>query len=68
MHMIIDSNIKPGVIETVAETPYPDLFKEILLQRAAIKMPDVIPIYGSSEFNFGGIYNSTKFFAGKPTG
>ncbi|MBU4440585.1 MAG: D-alanyl-lipoteichoic acid biosynthesis protein DltD [Firmicutes bacterium] len=66
--MIIDSSIKPGVIETVAETPYPDLFKETLLQRAAIKMPDVIPIYGSSEFNFGGIFNPTKFFAGKPTG
>ena len=66
--MIIDSSLKPGVMKTVAETPYPDLFQRTLLLRAANKLPEVIPIYGSSEFGFGGIYNPTKFFKGNPTG
>jgi len=66
--MIIESNLKPGVMQTVAERPYPGLFQGILLQSAANKLPDVIPIYGSSEFGFGGIYNPTKFFKGNLTG
>ena len=66
--MIIGVNLKPGVMDTVAEKPHPDLFQGTLLQRAVTKLPDVMPIYGSSEFGYGGNFNPTKLFSGKPTG
>lgn len=64
----VNTYIKPGVIETVAESPIPDLFQGTILQSIVIKSSDVLPIYGSSEFSYGGTLNPTKLFAGKPTG
>ncbi|WP_425801249.1 D-alanyl-lipoteichoic acid biosynthesis protein DltD [Desulfitobacterium sp. Sab5] len=65
---LVNTYIKPGVIETVAESPVPDLFQGTILQSIVIKSSDVLPIYGSSEFSYGGAFNPTKFYAGKPTG
>lgn len=64
----VNTYIKSGVIETAAESPVPDLFQGTILQSIVIKSSDVLPIYGSSEFGFGGTFNPTKFYAGKPTG
>lgn len=64
----VNGYIKPGVIETASEDPIPTLFQGTILQRMALKDPTVVPMYGSSEFSHGGLYNPTKLFAGKPTG
>ncbi len=60
-------DIKPGVIATASENTIPSLFTGTILQQAAIKSGE-IPMYGSSEFSHGGVYNPMKLFAGHPTG
>ena len=65
---VVSQWIKPGVIQTACENAIPGLFGGTLLQSAAIKSPDVLPIYGSSELSHGGSFNPTKLFSGKPTG
>jgi len=65
---VVNRWIKPGVIETASENAIPGLFQGTLLQSVAIRSPNVIPMYGSSEFSRGGAFNPTKLFAGKPTG
>ncbi|WP_407308106.1 D-alanyl-lipoteichoic acid biosynthesis protein DltD [Desulfosporosinus sp. SB140] len=65
---LVSSYIKPGVIETASESQIPSLFEGTLLQSKALKDPNVVPMYGSSEFGHGGPYNPTKLFADQPTG
>ena len=60
--------IRPGVIETASENEIPSLFGGTLLQSMALRDPQVVPMYGSSEFGHGGPDNPTKLFAGRPTG
>lgn len=60
--------IKPGVIEALSAHRIPSLFQGTILQSYALKYPRIVPMYGSSEFSYGGPYNPTKFFAAEPTG
>jgi len=51
----------------------PDLFSTkhlgVALQREAFRRPDLLPVYGSSEFEaYPGPYTASAFFAGAPTG
>ena len=65
---LISRYIRPGVIETASAGAISSLFQGTLLQAAAIKSPDVLPLYGSSELFGGARFNPSKLFAGRPTG
>ncbi len=60
--------IKPGVIATATERLLPTLFQGTILQSIALQYPNVVPMYGSSEFDHGGKYNPMRLFADRPTG
>jgi D-alanine transfer protein len=61
-------SFKPGVIEAAGSSQSADAFQGIFLQEEALDTPDVLMVYGSSEFSAESEFHPWKVFDGKPTG
>lgn len=59
---------KPGVIESIASSQTPVAFQGLVFQEKALTMPDILPVYGSSEFSAESEFHPSKIFDGKPDG
>lgn len=59
---------KPGVIEAIASSQTPVAFQGLIFQEKALTMPDILPVYGSSEFSAESEFHPSKLFDGKPDG
>lgn len=59
---------KPGVVQTVGSAQSPTSFEGIILQEKALNQPDILPVYGSSEFSAASEFHPWPFFDGKPSG
>ncbi|HWQ41214.1 MAG TPA: D-alanyl-lipoteichoic acid biosynthesis protein DltD [Desulfosporosinus sp.] len=60
--------LKPGVTQTIGASLTPVAFQGMLLQSKALESPDILPIYGSSEFSAVSEFDPTHLLEGKPTG
>jgi len=60
--------LKPGVTQTIGGSQTPVAFQGTILQEKAMELPDVLPIYGSSEFSAVSEFHPSLLFEGKPTG
>ncbi len=60
--------LKPGVTQTIGGSQTPVSFQGMILQEKALKSPDILPLYGSSEFSAVSEFHPSAIFAGKPTG
>lgn len=60
--------LKPGVTQTIGGSQTPVSFQGMILQEKALNSPDILPLYGSSEFSAVSEFHPSAIFAGKPTG
>lgn len=60
--------LKPGVTQTIGGSQTPVAFQGTILQEKAMELPDVLPIYGSSEFSAVSEFHPSRLFEGKPAG
>lgn len=59
---------KPGVVQAAGASQTPIAFQGVVLQEKALTTPDILPVYGSSEFSAESEFHPSKVFNGKPTG
>lgn len=59
---------RPGVVQAAGSSQTPIAFKGVALQEKALTYPDILPLYGSSEFSAESEFHPWKVFDGKPTG
>lgn len=59
---------KPGVVQAAGSSQTPIAFQGVVLQEKALIYPDILPVYGSSEFSAESEFHPWKVFDGKPTG
>lgn len=59
---------KPGVVQAAGSSQTPIAFQGVALQEKALIYPDILPVYGSSEFSSESEFHPWKVFDGKPTG
>lgn len=59
---------KPGVVQAAGSSQTPIAFQGVVLQEKALTTPDILPVYGSSEFSAVSEFHPGKVFDGKPTG
>jgi D-alanine transfer protein len=55
-------------VHALAVAAVPDLARYRALQVAALRQPDLLPVYGSSEVIFPDPYHATALFSGRPSG
>lgn len=60
--------LKPGVTQTIGGSQTPVAFQGTILQKKAMESPDILPVYGSSEFSAVSEFHPSLIFQGKPTG
>ncbi|AFQ46136.1 D-alanyl-lipoteichoic acid biosynthesis protein DltD [Desulfosporosinus meridiei] len=60
--------LRPGVTQTIGGSQTPVSFQGMILQKKALELPDVLPVYGSSEFSAVSEFHPSILFEGKPTG
>lgn len=60
--------LKPGVTQTIGGSQTSVSFQGMVLQGKALESPDILPIYGSSEFSALSEFHPSRIFEGKPTG
>ncbi|KGK87222.1 D-alanyl-lipoteichoic acid biosynthesis protein [Desulfosporosinus sp. HMP52] len=60
--------LRPGVTQTIGSSQTPVSFQGMILQTKALELPDVLPVYGSSEFSAVSEFHPSILFEGKPTG
>lgn len=60
--------LKPGVTQTIGGSQTPVTFQGTILQEKALESPDILPVYGSSEFSAVSEFHPSLLFEGKPTG
>ncbi|AHF08092.1 D-alanyl-lipoteichoic acid biosynthesis protein DltD [Desulfitobacterium metallireducens] len=59
---------KSGVLQAIASSQTPVAFQGLLFQEKALIAPDILPVYGSSEFSAESEFHPSKLFDAKPTG
>lgn len=59
---------KPGVVQTVGAAQATTTFQGLILQEKALDLPDILPVYGSSEFSAKSEFHPSSVFDGKPSG
>jgi D-alanine transfer protein len=59
---------RPGVVQAAGSSQTPIAFQGVILQEKALASPDILPLYGSSEFSAESEFHPWKVFDGKPTG
>ncbi|TGE33820.1 D-alanyl-lipoteichoic acid biosynthesis protein DltD [Desulfosporosinus sp. Sb-LF] len=60
--------LKPGVTQTIGGSQTPVTYQGTILQEKAMESPDILPIYGSSEFSSVSEFHPSRLFEGEPTG
>ncbi|WP_298199171.1 D-alanyl-lipoteichoic acid biosynthesis protein DltD [Desulfosporosinus sp.] len=60
--------LKQGVTQTIGGSQTPVSFQGTILQEKALQSPDILPVYGSSEFSAVSEFHPSLLFEGKPTG
>ena len=60
--------LKPGVTQTIGGSQTSVSFQGMILQGKALESPDILPVYGSSEFSAVSEFHPSHLFEGKPTG
>lgn len=60
--------LKQGVTQTIGGSQNPVTYQGMILQEKAMESPDILPIYGSSEFSAFSEFHPSRVFEGKPTG
>lgn len=60
--------LKQGVTQTIGGSQTPVSFQGMILQEKALASPDILPLYGSSEFSAVSEFHPSTIFDGKPTG
>ena len=60
--------LKQGVTQTIGGSQSAVTFQGMILQEKAMESPDILPIYGSSEFSAFSEFHPSRVFEGKPTG
>lgn len=60
--------LKPGVTQTIGASQSSVPFQGMILQGKTLESPDILPIYGSSEFSAVSEFQPSQLFMGKPTG
>jgi len=58
----------PGVTETIGLLPWADADKSSIVQHEAMALPDILPVFGSSELRSGHGFAPGVVFMDKPTG
>lgn len=57
-----------GVTQTIGGSQSEVVFQGMILQEKAMASPDILPVYGSSEFSSYSEFHPSRIFEGKPTG
>jgi D-alanine transfer protein len=65
---MIAVHLERSTLALTAPTDFPLKNQGLAFQRAAARAPDVLPLYGSSEFFSGGPQKASAFFRAVPTG
>ncbi|MHB8073887.1 D-alanyl-lipoteichoic acid biosynthesis protein DltD [Desulfosporosinus fructosivorans] len=60
--------LKQGVTQTIGGSQTSVSFQGMILQKRALNSPDILPVYGSSEFSAISEFHPSRIFNGKPTG
>ncbi len=60
--------LKQGVTQTIGGSQTSVSFQGTILQERALNSPDILPVYGSSEFSALSEFHPSRIFQGKPTG
>lgn len=57
-----------GVTQTLGSSQTEVAFQGTIIQEKAMSSPDILPVYGSSEFSSYSEFHPSRIFEGKPTG
>ena len=57
-----------GVAQTLGSSQTEVAFQGTIIQEKAMSSPDILPVYGSSEFSSYSEFHPSRLFEGKPTG
>jgi len=57
-----------GVTQTIGGSQTEVVFQGTIVQEKAMASPDILPVYGSSEFSSYSEFHPSRIFEGKPTG